>query len=116
MRESIRDKGRLEHMIEMAQALKAESTRHTYEDILNDRVLFFGLTKMTEIIGEAAYKLTHEFVANHPELPWQQIVGMRHILVHGYFKISPEDLWNTIENDIPPMIPILEKYLAEFKE
>lgn len=39
---------------------------------------------------------------------------MRHILVHGYFRISPEDLWNTIQNDIPGMIPILEKYLKEF--
>ncbi|MDE6578349.1 MAG: DUF86 domain-containing protein [Muribaculaceae bacterium] len=115
MREKIRDKGRLQHMLEMAHALRDEKSNHSYEEILKDRILFYGLTKMTEIIGEAAYKLTHEFVDSHPELPWGKIISMRHILVHGYFKISPEDLWNTIQYDIPPMIPILEKYLDEFE-
>ncbi|MDE6396180.1 MAG: DUF86 domain-containing protein [Muribaculaceae bacterium] len=115
MREKIRDKGRLEHMLEMAKSIQEEKSHRSFEEILNDRVLFYGLTKMTEIIGEAAYKLTHDFVDTHPELPWDEIIGMRHILVHGYFKISPEDLWDTIQDDIPTMIPILEKYLAEFE-
>ena len=111
MRELIKDKCRLEHMLEMATNLLEEKSRHSYEELIDNRILFYGLSKMTEIIGEAAYKLTHEFVETHPELPWAQIIGMRHVMVHGYFKISPEDLWNTIQNDIPPMIPILEKYL-----
>lgn len=68
---------------------------------------------MTEIIGEAAYKLTHEFRDTHTELPWKEIIGMRHLLVHGYFTISPDALWDVIQNDIPDMIPILEKYLKE---
>lgn len=66
---------------------------------------------MTEIIGEAAYKLTLEFRESHPELPWREIIGMRHLLVHGYFTISPDILWDAIQNDIPAMIPILRKYL-----
>lgn len=111
MRESIKDKGRIEHMLEMARNLQEANSCHTYEDVLNDKILFYGLTKMTEIIGEAAYKITHEFIDEHPELPWKQIIGMRHILVHGYFKITPEDLWDVIQNDIPTMIPVLEDYL-----
>lgn len=114
MREKIRDKGRLEHILEMAKNLQEEKSRHSFEEIHNDKILFYGLSKMAEIIGEAAYKLTHEFVDTHPELPWAQIIGMRHILVHGYFRISPEDLWDTIQYDVPTMIPILEKYLNEF--
>lgn len=101
-------------MLEMAKNIQVEKSCHSYEEIFRDKILFYGLSKMTEIIGEAAYKLTHEFVSTHPELPWEEIIGMRHILVHGYFRISPEDLWNTIQNDIPGMIPILEKYLKEF--
>lgn len=111
MREAIKDKGRIQHMLEMACNLRDAKSNHSYEEILNDKILFYGLAKMTEIIGEAAYKLTHEFKDAHPELPWKEIIGMRHILVHGYFKITPEDLWDVIQCDIPNMIPTLEKYL-----
>ena len=78
---------------------------------MEDHILFYGLTKMTEIIGEVVYKLTLEFRESHPELPWREIIGMRHLLVHGYFTISPDILWDAIQNDIPAMIPILRKYL-----
>lgn len=68
---------------------------------------------MVEIIGEAAYMITNDFKDTHTELPWRQMSGMRHILVHGYYTVRPEVLWDVIQNDIPAMIPILEKYLAE---
>lgn len=116
MREPLKDKGRIEHMLEMALNLKEAKSCHSYEDVLNDRILFYGLTKMAEIIGEAAYKLTKEFRDSHPELPWREIIGMRHLLVHGYFTISEEVLWDVIQNDIPAMIPSLEKYLKDLNE
>lgn len=115
MREPIKDRGRIEHMLEMAQNLSVAKTQHSFSDIQDDRILFYGLTKMTEIIGEAAYKLTHEFRDTHTELPWKEIIGMRHLLVHGYFTISSDALWDVIQNDIPDMIPILEKYLKELE-
>lgn len=68
---------------------------------------------MLEIIGEAAYMITPEFKETHHELNWRKIQGMRHHLVHGYYQISPEVLWGTIENDIPTIIPILKQYLEE---
>ncbi|MDE6311259.1 MAG: DUF86 domain-containing protein [Muribaculaceae bacterium] len=70
---------------------------------------------MVEIIGEAAYMITKEFKSIHPHLPWRQIEGMRHILVHGYYSISPDVLLDVIKNDIPPMIPILNDYLNEIR-
>ena len=100
-------------MLEMAQNLQEARLSHSYDDILNDRILFYGLTKMTEILGEAAYKITLEFRNTHQDLPWKEIIGMRHLLVHGYFSISPEVLWNVIQNDIPDIIPILKKYLGQ---
>ncbi len=100
-------------MLEMANNLKDAPKNHKFEEVRKDIILFFGLTKMLEIIGEAAYKLTNEFKAKHPELPWRKIIGMRHVLVHGYNTISPEILWDVIQLDIPPMIPLLEGYLKE---
>lgn len=70
---------------------------------------------MVEIIGEAAYMISKEFKETHPQLPWRQIEGMRHILVHGYFSISEEVLWDVIQNDIPSLIPVLESYLLEYR-
>lgn len=76
---------------------------------------FFGLSKMVEIIGEAAYMITKEFKVEHPDIPWRQIEGMRHILVHGYFSISAEVLWDVIQNDIYKLIPILRSYIEELE-
>ena len=111
MRDPLKDKGRLQHMLEMAILLEAEKANYSLEMIKNDRVAFFGLSKIVEIIGEAAYKITNEFKEFHTDLPWKQMEGMRHILVHGYFSISPNVLWDVIENDIPTIIPVIKRYI-----
>ncbi|MDE6266806.1 MAG: DUF86 domain-containing protein [Muribaculaceae bacterium] len=113
MRERLKDPGRIQHMLDMAIMLEHERSRHTIEDIQNNSILFFGLSKMVEIIGEAAYMITKEYKESHPEIPWRQIEGMRHILVHGYFSIRAEVLWDVIQNDIPTLIPTLKLYLEE---
>lgn len=77
MRDNLRDPCRLRHMLEMAVLLQKEKENHSLESIKNDPILFYGLTKMTEIIGEAAYKITKEFKDSHQELPWNEIQGMR---------------------------------------
>lgn len=71
---------------------------------------------MIEIIGEAAYMITKDFKSTHPELPWRQIEGMRHILVHGYFSISAEVLWDVIINDVPALIPTLQSFIEELSQ
>lgn len=116
MRDPSKDKGRLEHMLEMAVLLQDEKEKHTLQSIKEDKVSFYGLSKIVEIIGEAAYMITKEYKAEHNQLPWKQIEGMRHILVHGYFSINPEVLWDVIENDIPALISTIEDYINEFGE
>ena len=116
MRETDKDKGRLSHMLEMALQLEIEKSKYTLDKIRNDKILFFGLSKMVEIIGEAAYMITNEFKEKHQDMPWRQMQGMRHILVHGYYTVDPEILWETIRHDIPPLIPILKAYIEEFDQ
>lgn len=112
MREQVKDRSRLEHMLEMSLLLEKQKTAHSIDEIKSDKVLFYGISKMVEIIGEAAYMITKEFKSEHGQLPWRQIEGMRHILVHGYYSVSPEILWDVVENDIPRLIPILRGYLS----
>ncbi|MDO4161204.1 MAG: DUF86 domain-containing protein [Prevotellaceae bacterium] len=113
MREKIKDKGRLEHILEAIVIIQNNKDRFSLEEIEKDPIIFYGFVKQVEIIGEAVYMLTKEFRENHSEVEWDIIEGMRHVLVHGYYKIKPQQLWNTIENDIPKLKPYIEKYLSE---
>jgi uncharacterized protein with HEPN domain len=72
------------------------------------RVHQLAVLKALEIIGEAAARLTEETRAAHPRIPWREIVGMRHRLVHGYFEVDLNKVWDTVQNDLPPLIALLE--------
>lgn len=73
------------------------------------------MVKNVEIIGEAAYMLTQEFRDAHPGTPWKIIVGMRHFLVHGYYEVDPDEVWNVIDKDLAPLKEQLESYLKELE-
>ena len=111
MREKIKDKGRLEHILSSIDIILNNKSRYEYEDVIKDPIVFYGFVKHVEIIGEAVYMLTKEFRETHTEVEWDVIEGMRHVLVHGYYKIKPNQLWNTIENDIPKLKPLIESYI-----
>ena len=111
MREQIKDKGRLEHILSSIDIILNNKNKYEYEDVIKDPIVFYGFVKHVEIIGEAVYMLTKEFRETHTEVEWDVIEGMRHVLVHGYYKIKPNQLWNTIENDIPKLKPLIESYI-----
>ena len=115
MREAIRDIDRLQHMLEQIDALLDLVPQLSFETLDTDRVRYYGIVKMTEIIGEAAYKLTDKFVNTHQEVPWKVIRGMRHYLVHEYYQVSKEVLWDTLINDLPELRPYIVRYIAELK-
>lgn len=112
MREAIRDKERLLHILESIDRLTESQQAHT-EDFASDPIMYYGYVKLLEIIGEAAYMLTIDFKEKHPQTPWKKIVGMRHVLVHGYYQISRADVQDVIVNDLPVLRPQIEAYIQE---
>ncbi|MFZ1403192.1 MAG: DUF86 domain-containing protein [Anaerolineae bacterium] len=66
-----------------------------------------------QIIGEAAYGLSQRFRAEHPEIPWGAIIGMRHVLVHGYFEIDLDIVWAAVQHDLPPLRDAIAVILAQ---
>jgi uncharacterized protein with HEPN domain len=69
-----------------------------------DRMLVLALTRLLEVIGEAARGLSTEFRAAHPEVPWPKIAGMRDRLIHGYFDVNLDIVWETVTKDLPPLV------------
>ena len=113
MRERIKDKDRLQHILEAIDVLQGGAQKYSLEQIEKDSILYFGFVKQVEIIGEAVYMLTKEFRESHPDIEWDAIEGMRHVLVHGYYEISPDKIWNVIEKDLPILRPKIQDLLGK---
>lgn len=116
MREALRDPSRLKHMVESIHNVNQYMEDRVESDLAENSMLFFAVVKNIEIVGEAAYKLTHEFKEAHPQTPWRQIIAMRHILVHGYYQVTPSEIFNVYENDLPILLNQLTEYLKEVSD
>lgn len=105
------DAVRLQHMLDAGREALGFARGRSRSDLDSDRMLVLALVKDLEIIGEAAHQVSEETRAQLPGLPWADIIGMRHRLVHAYFEINPEILWQTVEQDLPPLVAALEEAL-----
>lgn len=100
MREPLKDKNRLDHIINAIDIILQRIEGVTYDDFTSDKILYGGIVYHTMIIGEAAYKLSQDFVSTHPQVPWRDIADMRHHLVHGYYQVDSKIVWTVIQNDL----------------
>jgi uncharacterized protein with HEPN domain len=83
------------------------------KDLDGDRVLALAPVKAIEIVGEAAATVSLSVRDQYAAIPWQDIIGMRHRLVHGYFAIDMDRVWDTVTDDLPPLVAALESFLDE---
>jgi len=67
----------------------------------NDELIRNWIASHLQIVGEAASGLSEELRAQHPEVPWRKIIGLRHILVHHYFAVNLKLVWSVVEKDLP---------------
>ena len=104
---------RLGHMHQAgakAQALVAGRTRAQFEA---DETLVLALTRLIEIMGEAAKAVPDEITSRHPEIPWRAIASTRDRLIHGYFDVDLEVVWAIVTTDLPDLLPRLQCLLDE---
>jgi uncharacterized protein with HEPN domain len=102
---------RLRHMLDAAREAVEFAKGKRRDHLEGDRKLTLALVKDIEIIGEAAYQTSEDARRQLPEISWDDIVGMRHRLVHAYFDINLDILWRTVQQDLPPLIKMLEDTL-----
>ena len=93
--------------------------RHPGQDKLTferDELLQVWFLRHLQIIGEAARTLPGDVRATAPEVPWSEIIGMRNILVHGYFDIDTDIVWEAATRDVPAIKPAVEQLLESLEE
>lgn len=86
------------------------------EALETDELIQVWMVHHLQIIGEAAAQLGHEFHLAHPEVPWPQIVAMRNVLVHEYFGVDLEEVWQVITCDLPAFKIRIEQVLKILEE
>jgi uncharacterized protein with HEPN domain len=105
------DRTRIVHMIEAAEAVAEFVSGRARVDLDTDRMLLFAVIRAIEVFGEAAAKISPEIKAASANIPWPQIISMRHRLIHGYFDINRSIVWNTAAEEIPDLVPALRNLI-----
>lgn len=94
-----------------------EKLPETKEEFLGSDLLQIWVMYHIQVVGEAANGLTRDFRQKYPGIPWQDIIAMRHILVHQYFGIDMNEIWITAHEDLPylegEIDAIIDKYTNE---
>jgi uncharacterized protein with HEPN domain len=80
------------------------------------RLLQDGTIRQIEIIGEAVKNVSKDIRKSYPEIPWQDIAGMRDKLIHGYFGVDIEEVWETAKQDLPVLKDQVKGILKDFDE
>lgn len=105
------DSIRIQHMLDAAKEAVSFVRGKGRGDLDRDRKLLLSLTRLLEVIGEAAGKVSAESQKATTQIPWPKIIGMRNRLIHAYFDVDLDEIWKTVQDDLPPLIAQLEKVI-----
>ena len=105
----------LENALNAMEKAELFITDMTYEEFIKDEKTIFAVIRAIEVIGEALKHVPSEFRQKFSDIPWRDITGMRDILVHEYFGVDHETVWETVKTDIPSIKPLLVELLDNLK-
>jgi len=114
MRERIRDKSRLLHILDAIEKALNFTKNVSFDEFVANIMLKYAVIKCVEIIGEASYKLTKGFREQYSEIEWNKIISMRHILVHGYYQTEDIFVWDTVKKSLPILKEQIQKIYDNF--
>lgn len=104
---------RLRHMLEAAEQAIAFLSGKGRADLEADRMLTYATVRAIEILGEAAGKVSSDTRSRLDRIPWASIVAMRNRLIHAYHDIDLDRVWETVTDDLPPLVGALREVLGE---
>lgn len=98
-------------MIECCKSIFAYTNNLRFDDYLDSKLIQDAVTRNFGILGEAAKMMSEEVRINHPEIEWRKMGDFRNILIHDYFGINHELLWQIKENFLPETLDYLEQII-----
>jgi uncharacterized protein with HEPN domain len=101
----------MRHMLDHAREVVAMVHRRTRQDLDTDRMFQLALTRLIEIIGEAANRVTEAGLTRYPEIPWPKVIGARNRIIHGYDAVNYDVVWDIATLEDPALITALERAL-----
>ena len=103
----------LRHMLDHAMEAVEMTSGRSRSDLDSDRQLNLSLTRLIEIIGEAARRVSAERRNTNPHVPWKEIIGTRDRLIHGYDQVDFDVLWKIVSDELPQLIEHVRRMLGE---
>ncbi len=103
----------LEHMLSAIRRLAELTARTTREEFDREWVIQDAVIRELEVLGEAAGRVSPEFTKRHPEIPWREITGVRHKLIHDYFVVDLGIVWRTATVNVPEVSTVLRAAASE---
>ena len=107
---------RLRHMLDAAQKAVQFTKESKRAGLDHDDKLALAVVRLLEVLGEAAKRVSKKTQQLHPQIPWRQIAGTRDRLIHGYFDVDLDIVWQILSRDLPPLISNLQKTLEQHQD
>jgi uncharacterized protein with HEPN domain len=109
-------KFRIQHILDAIAEIQSFTTGVSYEQFSADAKTLKAIVWNLMLIGEASRHIPPEVEEAYGEIPWPQMRGIRNQIVHGYDQIDLEVVWKVVQDELPPLIPMLERILREATE
>ncbi len=108
----VEDRIKIQHAVDAIDKAKAFTCEISQTEYLGDEKLQLALVRLLEIVGEAASGVSDDLKKSATSIPWKKMIAMRNRLIHGYFDVDYNIVWDTIKKDLPPLAKQLKMLLC----
>jgi len=107
---------RVQDILEAIASIQQRTSGMTVENLMENETVAKAVLYDFVVIGEAATNVPLDLQLRYPEIPWRLMSDMRNVMVHEYFQVSIQRVWETIEDDLPSVLPLLQNLLKQEEE
>ena len=106
----------LHHIIDAFVQIEHYTEGVSHEEFLHNRLIQDGVIRQLEVMGEAARNLSEDLRNEHPQIPWRQMIGLRNRMIHAYFNVDLQIIWEIVQGDIPDLKQKMKQILDAISE